>query len=116
MATEVAILFMSSAPRLPGLIFVFVLAGIYISAQDVLEGAIPAGMVSKQSRGLAYGALGTVNGLGDLVASVLVGTLWTAVSPAAAFRCASTLMLVGVVSVALCLVGEKKDATPGKRR
>jgi hypothetical protein len=39
--------------------------------------------------------MGTVNGVGDLVASVMVGTLWTAISPAVAFACAAGLMLLG---------------------
>jgi len=46
-------------------------------------------------RGTAYGSMGAVNGAGDLIASALVGTLWTAVSPVAAFGCAGALMLAG---------------------
>lgn len=45
--------------------------------------------------GTAYGVMGTVNGVADLVASALVGTLWTQVSGAAAFACARLLMLPG---------------------
>ncbi len=43
--------------------------------------------------------MGTVNGVGDLVASALVGTLWTAVSPVVAFVCAGLLMLLGTAVV-----------------
>jgi MFS family permease len=76
---------------------VFVLAGIYIAVEDALEGAIPADLVSSEARGTAYGLMGTVNGVGDLVASALVGSLWTAVSPVMAFGCAGFLMLLGAI-------------------
>jgi MFS family permease len=76
---------------------VFVLAGLYIAAEDALEGAIPADMIGSEIRGTAYGVLGAVNGVGDLIASVLVGTLWTALSPIAAFAIAGMLMLAGSV-------------------
>jgi mannose/fructose/N-acetylgalactosamine-specific phosphotransferase system component IID len=52
-------------------------------------------LVAPEIRGTAYGVMGTVNGVGDLVASVMVGTLWTAISPVVAFACAAGLMLLG---------------------
>jgi predicted membrane protein len=36
-----------------------------------------------------------VNGVGDLVASVMLGGLWTALSPTFAFACSFVLMVVG---------------------
>jgi MFS family permease len=75
----------------------FVLGGAYMAVQDPLEGAITADLVPKEDRGTAYGLLGTVNGVGDLVASVMLGTLWTAVSPALGFACSTVLMVVGGV-------------------
>lgn len=84
-------------PSLVRLAAVFSCAGIYIAIQDALEGAIPADLVPTESRGTAYGLMGTVNGVGDLTASVLVGTLWTAVSPAVAFDCGGAVMLVGTL-------------------
>jgi len=77
------------------LAIVFTAAGIYIAAEDALEGAIPAGLIAADARGTAYGVLGAVNGIGDLVASAAVGTLWAAVSPIAAFSFAGVLMLAG---------------------
>jgi hypothetical protein len=55
--------------------------------------------VGQAGRGTGYGVMGTVNGVGDLVASALVGTLWTAVSPVVAFVCAGLLMLLGTAVV-----------------
>jgi MFS family permease len=79
----------------------FALAGIYVGIQDALEGAIPADMVAAQERGTAYGVMGAVNGFGDLFASAMVGTLWTLVSPTAAFSAAAALMLAGAAVVYL---------------
>ena len=79
---------------------VFTLAGIYIAMEDTLEGAIPAGMVPSSSRGAAYGLMGAVNGVGDFIASALVGVLWTLASPAVAFAAAAALMLAGAALTA----------------
>jgi MFS family permease len=91
----IAVLFVAATSKLAALAAVFALAGVYIAMEDALEGMIPADLVSLPLRGTAYGLMGTVNGAGDLVASVLVGTLWTAVSPVAAFLCAAALMWSG---------------------
>jgi sugar phosphate permease len=72
---------------------------VYIAMEDSLEGAIPADMVPLAARGTAYGLMGAVNGVGDLLASVLVGALWTAVSPAAGFLVAGALMSAGAALV-----------------
>ena len=79
---------------------VFVLAGMYTGIQDAMEGAIPADMIASADRGTAYGLLGAVNGAGDLIASALVGTLWTTVSPVPAFCSAGALMLTGAALLA----------------
>jgi MFS family permease len=83
------------------LLGLFCLAGIYIAAEDALEGAMTADLVpTVESRGIAYGVLGTVNGVGDLAASVIVGALWTAVSPSVAFAYATAAMVAGAVVIA----------------
>jgi MFS family permease len=92
-----ACFFFAGISNLWWLAALFALAGMYIAAQDTLEGAIPADHVPPDARGAAYGLLGTVNGMGDFVASVLVGTLWTAFSPTTAFAAAAVLMLAGAV-------------------
>jgi MFS family permease len=90
-----AALFAWRATGIAPIAAVFVLAGVYIGVEDSLEGAIPADMIAPRERGTAYGLMGGVNGVGDLIASALVGTLWTAVSPVIAFACAGVLMLAG---------------------
>jgi MFS family permease len=81
--------------RIVPLAAIFALAGIYVAAEDALEGAIPADLVPSEGRGTAYGLMGTVNGAGDLIASAMVGFLWTAISPVVSFCSASILMLAG---------------------
>lgn len=98
-AFGVAAIFADGAAGVWWLLPVFCWAGVYIAMEDALEGAIPADLVPREARGTAYGLMGTVNGVGDLAASVLVGTLWTAVSPAAGFAAAGALMTAGAALV-----------------
>jgi sugar phosphate permease len=88
-------LFWADAHGIGWLIPIFALAGIYIGMEDALEGAIPADLVESDARGTAYGLMGAVNGVGDLAASALVGTVWTTISPVWAFFAAGTLMASG---------------------
>ncbi len=74
---------------------VFAVGGLYMAFEEALEGSITADLVASEVRGTAYGMLGAVNGVGDVAASVLVGGLWTLVSPAAAFAYAAVVMLAG---------------------
>ena len=76
---------------------IFVAAGVFAACKETLESAIPASMITEQTRGTAYGVLGFVNGFGDLAASAVTGMIWAAISPAAAFSFAGILMLLGAV-------------------
>ncbi len=91
--------FLLPLPSVGYLLLLFGLAGTYIAAEDALEGAMTADFVAADARGIAYGLMGTVNGIGDLVASVVVGALWTAVAPALAFGYAAAVMLAGAVLI-----------------
>jgi MFS family permease len=46
---------------------------------------------------LGVGLLGSVNGVGDLISSSVVGILWTAISPVAGFGFAAILMFIGAL-------------------
>jgi MFS family permease len=82
-------------PSLIGWTAIFIAAGVFAACKETLESAIPAAMITEKTRGTAYGALGFVNGFGDLAASAMVGTLWAATSPAVAFDVAAVLMILG---------------------
>ena len=73
---------------------VFALAGITLGIRETLEEAIVADFAEAESRGTAYGVLGTVNGVGDLASSVLVGALWT-IHPLWGFGYAAGAMALG---------------------
>jgi len=82
------------------LLSLFGLAGFSMAVVDALEGALTGDLVAEEMlRGTAYGVLGTVNGVGDLVASVVVGSLWTAYSPLAAFAYAALMMAAGAALI-----------------
>jgi MFS family permease len=78
---------------------VFLLAGLYVAVQEALEPSLTAGLVPDEVRGIAYGVLGSVNGVGKLASSAAVGFLWTAISPAAGFGLAAALMAAGTVAL-----------------
>jgi len=48
-----------------------------------------------QVRGSGFGVLATLNGVGDFASSIIVGFLWSSVSPAAGFLYAAILCLAG---------------------
>lgn len=77
------------------LIILFGLAGVFIAAEDALEGAIAADLLPQDVRGIGYGVLGTVNGVGDLISSIIVGLLWAHLSVAAGFLYAAALGVIG---------------------
>jgi MFS family permease len=77
----------------------FALGGLFIAAEDALEGALAADLLPEDVRGTGYGVLAAVNGVGDFVSSIVVGTLWTAVNPAAGFAYATALFLIGAVVI-----------------
>jgi MFS family permease len=89
-----------SVAAVPFLLAVFAAGGIYVAVEEALEAAMTADLVPPELRGTAFGALGTVNGIGDLFASAVVGVLWTAVSPVAGFAYAAALMLGGGAALA----------------
>ncbi len=95
------IAFIFNVTNLIFLFSLFGLAGVYIAAEDTLESAITADLVSSETRGIGMGVLGTVNGLGDLVSSLLIGFLWTAISPALGFAVSGILMLFGAFTILL---------------
>jgi MFS family permease len=89
--------FLLSWTGLPFLFMLFALAGVFIATEDTLESTITADFIPSEIRGIGMGVLGTVNGIGDFGASVIVGLLWTTVSPAVGFGFAAVVMLVGAV-------------------
>ncbi len=86
-----------AAPSVATLLVVFILAGAAYALQQSLERAIAADMAPIEVRSTGFGALASANGIGDLVSSVIVGTLWTTVSPVAGFCYAMVMSVAGAI-------------------
>lgn len=78
---------------------IFTLGGIYLGIEETLEDSLCAELVGEEHHGMAFGTLATVNGIGDFLSSILVGTLWTAFGTNIAFGYSVLLFFVGGVLV-----------------
>ena len=92
--------FAVAPPDLIGYGALFALAGLFIAAEDTLEGAVAAELVEEQRRGLGFGALATVNGIGDLVSSIAIGFLWAFIGYTAGFLFAAIVAAAGTLLLA----------------
>jgi MFS family permease len=55
---------------------VFGFSGLYMGVWETLENTTAATMLPSHIRGMGFGILATVNGIGDLISSIIVGFLW----------------------------------------
>ncbi len=94
---------------------VFALSGVYMGFWETVEGSAAAELLPSDVRGVGFGVLATVNGIGDLFSSVLVGILWT-VSPRVAMSAVIVLCIVGalVVSRSVPARPTETDARPAR--
>ena len=98
-ALGMALLLATGKSRLTVLIVVFALAGIFTGVVEALEDSITAEIVPQSQHGMAYGTLAAVNAVGDFASSIVVGALWTAISPSAAFATAGVLFAAATVLI-----------------
>jgi MFS family permease len=91
--------FIFEPPTLIMLATLFALAGIHGGIQQSLEKSLASELVPATNRGSGFGVLATVNGVGDLVSSIVVGVLWSSVSPNAGFIYAGVFMLAGAILI-----------------
>ncbi|HTW08348.1 MAG TPA: MFS transporter, partial [Acidimicrobiales bacterium] len=82
----------------PVLLGAFVVAGAAIGLSETSESVLVALAAPESLRGSAFGALGGVQALGDIVSSATVGLLYATVSPLAAFSYAGAWMVLSLVS------------------
>jgi len=76
---------------------VFIGAGISAAAVGALERSTAADLLPVELRATGFGLLQTIDGVGDLVSSVVVGVLWASISPVAGFVYAAVLSVCAVV-------------------
>ncbi len=84
-------------------VLIFILGGVVYAAQQALERAIAADLVDESVRSAGFGALAAVNGVGDFVSSLVVGTLWTVFSPSAAFGYSLLMTALGSAAIGYAL-------------
>lgn len=83
------------------LLVAFTLAGSGIGIAETAESTLVAQILPDALRGSGFGVLGGIQATGDLVSTVVVGALYTAVSPTAGFVYADVWMLTSVAASAL---------------
>ncbi len=94
-----ALLLMLGVSSLPMLSLIFALGGAYVGIEETLEDSLAAELPPDNLRGMGFGTMAVVNGLGDCVSSLGVGWLWAAFGTGVGFGFAFALMLVGALVV-----------------
>jgi MFS family permease len=83
---------------------VFGATGIYMGFWETVEGSTAATLLPAEVRGVGFGILATVNGIGDLVSSIVVGFLWVA-SP----RVAMAFVIITTIAGALVIASTRNS-------
>jgi len=92
--------FFFAISSVPWFALCFALAGVFIAWEDTMEAVAVRDYVDDSIAGTAFGLLGTINGIGDFASSIIVGALWTAVSPKWGFGYAVIVGLAGTILMA----------------
>ena len=79
----------------PWLLLAFVLGGTYVGIEETLEDSLAAELLPSHQLGTGFGAMATVNGIGDFISSLAVGWLWAAYGPRVGFGLACGVMAMG---------------------
>ena len=83
---------------------IFAVSGVYMGFWETVESTTAATLLPASIRGVGFGALATVNGIGDVISSILVGSLWVA-SP----HLAMGFVIVTTVAGALVIATTRKS-------
>ena len=95
------------ASSLVAVIALFLLYGLFFGLTEGPEKALIAELSPPQVRGTAFGFYNAALGLGVLAASVLFGTLWVTIAPAAAFLAGAAF----AVAASILLISLKPHVT-----
>jgi MFS family permease len=82
------------------LVMLFVTVGIANAAIDALQRAVATDLLPRDIRATGYGTLGCVIGLGNLFSSIIVGVLWSSISPLVGFAYAALFCILGALLMA----------------
>jgi len=89
-------LFALGGSGVPLLALLFAAVGASTALVETGEGSHASELLPEEIWGRGFGLLGLVDGVGDLVSSLVVGILWTVTAPAWGFVYAGVLSLAGV--------------------
>jgi MFS family permease len=103
LAAVMDLLLIFATPSVPILAMIFILGGMVYATQQTLERVVAADLVPADIRGTSFGVLASVNGIGDLISSIVVGALWSLVAPVAGFAYSLVLSLAGAIVVGWAL-------------
>ena len=79
------------------LILLFVITGCAYAIIDGVQRAIAADLLPHEIQGTGYGILAAVTGFGSLFSSIIVGFLWSGISPLMGFGYAAIFCLFGAI-------------------
>ena len=92
-----ALLLAFKLSTLPWLLLAFILGGIYVGIEETLEDSLAAQLLPSTQRGTGFGAMATVNGIGDFISSLAVGWLWSVYGAPIGFGFAAVVMSSGTL-------------------
>lgn len=75
----------------------FAVSGIYTAIVESSQPALASRLIAEDQRGAGYGIMSSVDGVGDFLSSIIVGALWTYISPAAGFGFGGVLAILSAL-------------------
>ncbi len=101
LAAATTLAFALAPPTPSWLLLLFVGSGVYVASEEVAEKSYAASLLPADRRGAGMGLLAATNGVGDMVSSALVGSIWAAAAnPAWGFAAAAALQALGALMIA----------------
>jgi len=79
------------------LVLLFALNGMYTAIIESSQPALASTLIADDQHGAGFGVMSSVDGLGDFLSSVIVGLLWTFLSPAIGFLFGGVLALLAAI-------------------
>lgn len=98
-ATVPAIALLVPGDSLVKFAVVFGVSGLYMGVWETVESTTAATVLGERTRGVGFGVLATVNGIGDVVSSAVVGALWV-LHPIAAMSFVIVTSVAGAIVIA----------------
>jgi MFS family permease len=106
LAVVPALMLLAPGNSLVKFAIIFGVSGLYMGIWETVESSAAAETLPKHVRGFGFGALATVNGVGDFISSTTVGLLW-AHSPQTAM---GYVVVTSLAGAALILMAGRRRA------